>query len=228
MGMPRQNSEAIAGIRLVIFDFDNTLIDATDAICHSFNASLTQHGSDPMSRDEITSLIGRPLRAMFATVLPGADDRAVQKHVDAYREAFNPISYSMTRPLPGMRECLAALRPTFRLAIATNRTVHGVKLILEGHGIEESFDVIVGVDTVQKTKPDPAPLLHITEQLSCQPKETIMVGDTVEDMRAAVAAGIHAVGVTTGFSSADVLKAAGAAIIISSLFDLLPMLLPHK
>lgn len=64
------------------------------------------------------------------------------------------------------------------------------RIALELHGLDRSVDVIVGRDSLDTHKPDPAPLLHITDALSVSPEETLFIGDSESDAVAAERAGI--------------------------------------
>lgn len=206
------------GIEAVVFDFDGTLFDASEAIFHSFNAALRRHGMPALPHPDIARMIGRPLVEMFPLVDPGASPEKVQAYIDAYREEFWPICVPLTRPLPGLHACLEALRGRcVRMAIATNRTERGARVILQGFGMEAFFDAIVAIEHVAKVKPDPEPVLRALALLGTTPARGIMVGDTPDDMRAARSAGATAVGITTGYHSATDLRHAGAQRVLRSL-----------
>ncbi len=211
-------------IRAVIFDFDGTLFDATEAICHALNAALAAHGRAPLPRAEILPRIGRPLYEIFQALEPGAPPERVQSHVDAYRSAFWPVCLTHTRELPGLRAGLEGLRGKVGLGIATNRSERGARYILEGFGFSADFAVIVALEHVQQVKPHPEAVLSACAQLGVTPAQALMVGDTPDDMRAGRAAGAAAVGVTTGAYDRAALLAAGASEVISTLADLPPLI----
>jgi len=207
-------------IRAAVFDFDGTLFDATDAICHSLNAALAAHGRAPLPRADILPRIGRPLYEIFQTLEPGAPPERVQSHVDAYREAFWPVCLKLTRELPGLRACLGQLRGRVGLAIATNRSGRGAQYILDGFGLGKDFTVIVALEDVKKVKPDAEPVLQACARLGVEPDCALMVGDTPDDMRAGRAAGAAAIGVTTGAYDRAALMAADATAVLDSLAEL--------
>jgi len=214
------------GIRAVVFDFDGTLFDASDAICHALNAALAAHGRAPLPREEILPRIGRPLVEIFQALSPGAPPAAVQSHVAAYRAAFWPVSLSRTRMLPGLRACLDRLRGRVGLAIATNRTERGARFILEGFGFDGCFDVIVALEHVRRVKPDPEAVRLACERLAVPPAQALMVGDTPDDVAAGRAAGAATLGVTTGAHDRTALAAAGADAVAESLAELPALLIP--
>ncbi len=210
-----------ARIRAAVFDFDGTLFDATGAIVHSFNAALIRHGRPALPRDAILPWIGRPLYEVFPGLEPDATGARLDTYIEAYREAFWPVAISHTRPLPGLMECLTALRNAgIRLAIATHRSGRGAVQILEGFGCRDMFEVIVALEHIENPKPHPEPVLKALAQLDTAPAEAAMVGDTPDDVGAGRAAGALAVGITTGAHSRETLLAAGADAVVDALGEL--------
>lgn len=218
--MRAMQAPRFTNIRAVVFDFDGTLFDATEAICHSLNAALVAHGRAPLPRAEILPRIGRPLYEIFQALEPAASPTRVQSHVDAYRAAFWPVCLAQTRELPGLRPCLDQLRGRVKLGIATNRSEHGARYILDGFGFGADFATIIALEHVQQVKPHPEAVLTACAQLGVLPAQTLMVGDTPDDMRAGHDAGANAVGVTTGAYDRTALLAAGAHEVLSTLADL--------
>lgn len=220
-----QSSASKFRIRAVVFDFDGTLFDATDAIVHSFNAALARHGKPALPREAILPRIGRPLYEMFPALEPDASGPRVDGYIEAYRDAFGPVAISHTRPLPGLEPCLETLRREgVRLAIATHRSGRGAAQILEGFGLRGYFDAIVALENIERAKPDPDPVLKALALIHVAPGAAAMVGDTPDDVHAGRAAGALAIGVATGAHSRDALQAAGADAVLDSLTDLAELL----
>lgn len=208
-------------IRAAVFDFDGTLFDATGAIVHSFNAALVRHGRPALPRSTILPWVGRPLYEMFPGLEPDAAGGKLDAYIEAYRDAFWPVAVSHTRPLPGLAECLAALRADgLNLAIATHRSGRGAVQILEGFGLRDFFAAIVALEHIENTKPHPEPVLKALAQLGVEPAAAAMIGDTPDDVRAGRAAGALSVGVTTGAHTRAVLMEAGADVVLETLAEL--------
>ena len=204
----------------IVFDFDGTLFDASGAILHSFENALKDLDRPPMSRKTVSSLIGRPLFEMYRNLYPDTSEEETQRFIDRYRAHFWPVSLSLSKKMPGLDDCLRDLHPGRRFAIATNRSARGARYILEGFNLAFYFPVIVGLEDVKQVKPHPEAVLKAIDQLGGHPSGGAMVGDTVEDVQAARAAGVLAIGVTTGTASREDLEKAGADAVIASLADL--------
>jgi phosphoglycolate phosphatase len=76
------------------------------------------------------------------------------------------------------------------------------------------------------SKPHPAMLLELTDELRVQPERTLMIGDTTHDLQMAAAARTHAVGITHGAHSVDALRAAAPLALFDSLPELHAWLMP--
>ncbi len=204
-------------IQAVVFDFDGTLVDASEAICSSFNTVLSARGVQPRSFDWIKQRIGRPLTEMFGQVLPEASASELLDLVSEYRAVFFPLSIPKSRAMPGAREALERMGSRARLAIATSRKADGAEHILQGLGMRTLFSVIIGIDEVRRPKPDPESILRALGHMHIDAQHAAMVGDTADDMIAARAAAVVDIGITTGSHDAARLRAAGAHHVVDSL-----------
>ncbi|MFW5739705.1 MAG: HAD family hydrolase [Myxococcota bacterium] len=212
-----------ASIDTVLFDFDGTLVDASDAICESFRAALLPDGPE-VADERIRSMIGRPLREMFLVVRPDASERDVDDLVSRYRDVFLPLSATASAPLPGARALIDGLLGTKRLGIVTTRLSDGAVRMLRAHGMLDAFGCIIGLEHVERAKPDPQPIERALQRLGSSAERALMVGDTPDDIHAGRLAGTATVGVTTGAYDQGDLEAAGADLVVDSLSKLLPLL----
>lgn len=121
---------------------------------------------------------------------------------------------------------LADLAP---LALVTGRVEADAHWTLDHFGWAELIPLVVGMETqAGREKPDPFALTYALDRLGASPEEAVMAGDTVDDVRAAVAAGVRPVGVVPPGhdvrAHAGVLVGAGAVAALSRADDL-PLLL---
>jgi HAD superfamily hydrolase (TIGR01509 family) len=212
-----------ASKRAIIFDFDGTLVDASEAICHSFNQALEKCQLPQMDPQEIRTMIGRPLVEMFRSVLEGLSGTDVDPFVREYRSAFFTHSLVLTRLMPGAEETLNHFSSYAKLGIATSRRSDGALHILKNFGLLDHFSAVVGIEHVAEAKPDPEPIHRTLEQLQVSADRAVMVGDTVDDMMAGKRAGLMAVGVTTGTTSRAELIEGGADHVVTELSALVDL-----
>jgi pyrophosphatase PpaX len=144
---------------------------------------------------ELMANVGGPGHdAQMVAIAPEHADELVR----VYRE-HNESIHDELETCVGMEDVLATLRAQGRrLGIVTAKRAKTVELAFRYLPLGDYFDTIVAGDDTVRHKPDPDPLLLALERLAASPDEAAYVGDSPYDMRAAQAAGVHAVGVTWG------------------------------
>jgi beta-phosphoglucomutase-like phosphatase (HAD superfamily) len=203
----------------VVFDLDGTLVDTVPTRIAAWLAVFAEEGihAEP---GVVSGLIGSDGRWLARTVasLAGIElDDARAEAIDARSGAIYGALNVDPRPLSGARDVTQALdRAGIPWAIATSSRREQVRASVEALKLAR-VPVIVDGTHVRHAKPDPELLLLVALQLGVDPAGTWYVGDSTFDMEAAVAAGMRAVGVTTGAVDAAALRAAGAAEVIGSL-----------
>ena len=185
------------------FDLDMTLIDSRRAIMASFAAIAADTGV-PIDPAAVDSRLGIKLEDELAFWFP-ADQVAPAMRI--YREHYLRLAGPLTTVLPGAREAMAAVRAAgARAVVITAKYELTARLSLDGVGLapDELFTDAHG--------PEKAAVLAGLGA-------TAYVGDTPDDMAAAVQARAHAIGVTTGSFAARELRAAGADLVLASLAE---------
>ncbi len=192
-----------------------TLADSSYSITDALNLIAQSRGLRSVSRRDVLQVIGLPIAESWMALWGEFDESWLEE----YREKFVPMEYKGLRLFPGAREVLESLRGLgIKLGVASNR--RNVLPALEATDIVRYFDSVVGLQDVALPKPSPDVVIESMERLGVSRAETWYVGDTADDMRTAVAAGVRGIGVESGnFRSADLLEA-GAWRAIPSVVDL--------
>lgn len=210
----------------VIFDLDGTLVDTVETRIRAWLAVFDEEGI-PAERDRVAALIGadgrklaREIGARSGTPIDGERAEEIDRRSGEIYEELNRDP----RPLPGAQELLAELsRRGMRWAIATSSRAAQVGRSVEALGLPQP-PMIVDGSHVEHAKPEPDLLLFAATTLETPPERCWYVGDSTWDMTAAVAAGMTAIGITTGAVDAPALQRAGARRVIGSLDELVPLL----
>jgi putative hydrolase of the HAD superfamily len=95
---------------------------------------------------------------------------------------------------PDAKESLERLRQIgVRVGLVSNAYEEDIDAILEKAGLEKRlFDIVVGVNTIKKEKPQPGIFRHAIGKLGVEPEQTLFVGDHVDnDYKGAKAVGMH-------------------------------------
>lgn len=215
-------------LRAVLFDLDGTLLDTVDAIAAALNLALAESLLAPLAVAQVREMIGRgaPLLIERAVAQLGApmDEAAqavvLQRYLQHY-ECIEAGAGRSARVYPGVRDCLQQLhRQGLRLAVVTNKHKHLAGGLLERLALSEWIDVLIGGDSCARRKPDPQPLQVACEAMQVKPAEALMVGDSVNDVLAARAAGVAVVCVPYGYNEGNDPRALACDALIETLAEL--------
>jgi phosphoglycolate phosphatase len=158
------------------------------------------------------------------TVDEGLDEAYVQKALKVFLDYYEQNLYNATVPYPNVIITLEKLKENHTLAIVTNKPFAFVEPILKGLGMDSLFELILGGDSLAVKKPDPTPLLHVCRHFDVKVEDSVMVGDSKNDILAANACGMDSVGVTYGYNYGEDIAVHTPSIIIDDFEDLLKAL----
>jgi len=128
---------------------------------------------------------------------------------------------SDARPYPGVAEGLRSLHGLgLKLAVVTNKQRHFAVALLDRLNLSQWIEVVVGGDTCERRKPDPQPLNFACNALHVDPLQTLMVGDSRNDVLAARAAGLPVVCVPYGYNEGSDPRELPCDAFIESLAEL--------
>lgn len=210
----------------VLFDLDGTLVDTIELIVASYeHALISVFGPDVTLPPPAVarSWIGRPLKDALAEAYPGHED-ALEA---AYRTWNLANADRLIRRYPGVDGLVRALLDAqVRLGVVTSKRAEPAALTLACAGLGGLIDVLASMESTDRHKPDPAPLLHGAARVSMPPERCVYVGDAVVDILAAQAAGMMSVAVTWGAGDRAELLAAQPDHLAESAAELTALLLP--
>lgn len=191
-------------LRGVIFDFDLTLVDSTNAVSACIVHALDALGLAIPSTEAIHRTLGLSLEATLES-LTGETDPAVQREYKRlFVEHADIVMVAQTEFLEGAISAMSDLRDRgLRLAIVSTKFRYRIEAILDRHHARGLFDVIVGGEDIEKHKPDPMGLRRALDMLGVGPRQALYVGDHVVDAEAARRAGVPFVAVLSGAMAAD-------------------------
>jgi len=188
-------------VRLVVFDWDGTLMDSEAQIVSCLHAAIRDLSLDALDDDTVKNVIGLGLREAIDTLVPGRDAAFHERFVAQYRRHW--FSSPASRLFEGVTQMLELCRRQgLLLGIATGKSRRGLDRVLEETGLTGVFDASRCADEAP-SKPHPQMLIDVMRELEVAPDQTIMVGDTEYDMQMAARAGTGKIAVTCGVHSAE-------------------------
>ena len=211
---------------LVLFDLDGTLIDSSPDLAFSVDSMLERLGLPRRGEARIRNWIGSGIERLVKRALTG--DMHAEPGPELFRQAmtvFHEIYEQnvcvLSRCYDGVRDSMDYLRENnYRTGCVTNKAERFTNILLQAHGIYDDFDIIIAGDTLTKKKPDPLQLLHAAEHFNISPERSLMVGDSVNDVEAARAAGFQILCVTYGYILGRDIRESRPDAVLDTLCDL--------
>jgi phosphoglycolate phosphatase len=217
----------------VLFDLDGTLLDTAADIALALNRAIGDFGWPPIPESAVRGMIGRgaPILIQRAAAASGrpldeASHAAVVERFFHHYGALQEMDESSAQPYPGAAESLRTLHQAgVRTAIVTNKQQRFALGLLARLGLSGDVDLVVGGDSCERRKPDPQPLLFACESLRVPKSRVLMVGDSINDVLAARAAGMPIVCVPYGYNEGQDPRSLECDAMIDSLAELPALLL---
>ena len=212
----------------VLFDLDGTLLDTVADIALALNRTLAGYDCEPLAEDAVRRMIGRGADILIerAAASQGRiiDAATRAEMIERFFHHYGGLEGSnedSAKPYAGAAESLRTLHDAgLRIAVVTNKQHRFAGGLLRRLGLADWVDVVVGGDTCARRKPDPQPLLFACESLQVPPSESLMVGDSVNDVQAARAARIPVVCVSYGYNEGRDPRTLECDLLIDSLTEL--------
>jgi phosphoglycolate phosphatase len=191
-------------IKLLVFDLDGTLVDSKADLTKSINAMLRHYQRPELPEDIIGSYVGDGAPMLVRRALGDPQDEAfVQDALKYFMTYYREHKLDHTYAYEGVTEALARVRrsnPSIKMAVLSNKPVMPSRGICDGLQLSEFFVQIYGGNSFPTKKPDPEGALTLLDEVGVRADESVMVGDSHNDVLTAQNAGMWSLGVTYGFS----------------------------
>lgn len=209
-------------IRAVIFDIDGTLIDSLSMYYDCLNQELEKAGFQPISKDFLFKNlgVGASLGDILRKIVPGhKGEHVINMITDGVLKRFWEVDFEIA-VLPGVEETFAFLKAKgIKIGLATGRKSDAAYewKKFNSVGLGHYIDTVVTAAEVEKRKPDPDLIVECANKLNVEPKECLVVGDSISDILAARAVDATPIAVCTGVDSMEKLKEVNPDAIIERL-----------
>lgn len=210
--------------KLIICDLDGTLVDSASDIQYALNGALLEMGLEPVSEYDVRLWIGRGASRLISCVLEAKHYRR-ELHDDLLAVFMRHYQNSVCQSsllYKGVAEFIAACQQAhIPLACVTNKPYAPAKDLLAALNILQPFQLLIGGDTLPHKKPHPEPLLHCLRYFDVASKDALVLGDSRNDVEAALAAHIPCVAVSYGYNHGEPIEASKPEWIVDSLAEFL-------
>jgi phosphoglycolate phosphatase len=194
-------------VELIIFDLDGTLIDSKDDIAVCVNLTLGELGLPTKEPKVIYGYVGDGVRRLLQQAVGDGNQVQFKKAMKIFRGHYLAHLLDTTGFYPGVEEMLDHFKNK-KKAVVTNKPIEYTEKIMDGLKARERFDLILGGDGMNNLKPHPEMLHKVLEEMEVRRDRSVMVGDGVNDILAARAAGVRICAV--GYGLGDPVRLKGA------------------
>ncbi|VAW66517.1 Phosphoglycolate phosphatase [hydrothermal vent metagenome] len=191
---------------MVLIDVDGTLVDSVPDLAYCVDEMLKALDMPVRGEARVRHWVGngveRLVRRALINQLEGEpEDALFEKAMPIFNELYAVNTSVRSCLYKGVKEAMDFLRQTdVRIGCVTNKAAQFTLPILKDLGLSEYFEIVVCGDTLEKKKPDPLPLTYAAEQLGVDPQKSLMLGDSMSDVKAARAAGFDIICMSYGYN----------------------------
>lgn len=206
--------------KLLIFDWDGTVIDSAARIISSMQKAAQDLSQPELTDDAVRNIIGLGLPEAIRVLIPGVDDSLIPQMRERYGHYYLGVDETPTELFEGVEKTLNNLKDKgYRLAVATGKSRRGLNRVFEDTGLEYLFETSRCADETT-SKPHPHMLEEILDETGLTSSDAVMIGDTEFDLEMGVRAGMDTIAVSYGAHHIDRLTAYNPVLIMDRFPDL--------
>ncbi|ALG66653.1 phosphoglycolate phosphatase [Beggiatoa leptomitoformis] len=211
---------------LVLCDLDGTLVDSMADLANAVDAMMAELELPLCGEEKVRHWVGNGAERLVKRAL--TNDFHAEPDADLFAKAF-PLfvtAYAQnngehSKLYDGVMEGLLWLQQQgFHLGCITNKPEQFTLPLLEKLDIKRFFPLVVSGDTLPAKKPDPLPLLHAAQFFGVLPADSLFIGDSINDVLAARAAGFSVICVSYGYNHGQDIRTANPDSVLDSLVEL--------
>jgi phosphoglycolate phosphatase len=211
---------------MVLIDVDGTLVDSVPDLAYCVDAMMRELGMPERGEQRVRHWVGngveRLVKRALIDQLEGEPDEALfARALPVFEALYSENTSKRSCLYPGVREALDFLQSTgVRIGCVTNKASQFTLPLLQALGVSDYFESIICGDMVERKKPDPMPLLQAAEQLETEPRASMMLGDSMSDVKAARAAGFQIVCMSYGYNHGEDIRDYSPDAVVDSMAEI--------
>jgi HAD superfamily hydrolase (TIGR01509 family) len=206
-------------ISAVLFDIDGTLVDSNYAHVAAWMYAFHSAGCG-VEAWRIHESIGMDSAKLLDRLVGDQSDAVRDQAKDEHSKRYADMS-DLLRAFDGARELLRAISARgVKVVLATSAPQDELERLRDLLDVEDAIETVTNAEDVETAKPAPDIVQVALEKSGSDASETIFVGDTVWDVRAAADAGVACVAVQSGGIHEQALRDAGAVAVYETIREL--------
>jgi len=211
---------------MVLIDVDGTLVDSVPDLAWCVDAMMRELNRPEHGEEKVRHWVGNGVerlvkRALIDQLEGEPENELYTKALPIFQDLYSKNTSRRSHLYEGVGEALEFLKTTgVRIGCVTNKASQFTLPLLEDMGIKDYFETVLCGDMVERKKPDPLPLLMVAEQLNVEPKASMMLGDSMSDVKAARAAGFDIVCMSYGYNHGEDIRDYHPDAVIDSMAEI--------
>ncbi|PGY14806.1 HAD family hydrolase [Bacillus cereus] len=180
-------------MKAIIFDFDGLIVDTETIWFHSFRDAVREYGGE-LPLEEFAKCIGTTDEVLYAYLKEQLKEKFNEHALRGKVTTLHKEKMKMPKARDGVKEYLEEAKELgLKIALASSSSREWIVRFLEELQIRDYFELIKTREDVEKVKPDPALYKVTIEELGIEPSEAVVFEDSLNGLKAAVAAGLKCV-----------------------------------
>ncbi|MFT7675729.1 MAG: phosphoglycolate phosphatase [Gammaproteobacteria bacterium] len=211
---------------LILFDLDGTLVDSVPDLALAIDLMMDDLNLPRRGTEAVLNWVGNGIETLVHRAITNdlnacADDVIFTRAMPIFSDHYARVNGIRSHLFDGVNEGLVYLQgQAYRLGCVTNKARAFTLPLLDTLGISKWFEVIVCGDDLIVKKPDPLPLLTAAKSVGADPTRSLMIGDSVSDVRAARAAGFQIICMSYGYNHGEDIRSLNPDAVINSMAEL--------
>lgn len=211
---------------MVLIDVDGTLVDSVPDLAWCVDAMMRELGMPERGEERVRHWVGNGVerltkRALIDQLEGEPDEALYAKALPIFQALYSENTSKRSCLYDGVMDALEFLKTTgVRIGCVTNKASQFTLPILRDLGIADYFEIVICGDMVARKKPDPMPLLQAAEQLQVAPETSMMLGDSMSDVKAARAAGFQIVCMSYGYNHGEDIRDYNPDAVVDSMAEI--------
>ncbi len=216
-------------VSAILIDLDGTLLHTAPELAEAANRMLRDMGRPAVPLTLLTSYIGNGVSWLVKRALTGdmhaePDAALYEQALPVFERHYNALLLQ-SKLFDGVLDGLDAMRAAgFRLGCITNKVARYTGPLLKGLGLANYFEIILSGDSLPEKKPHPMPLLHAAKFFGVPAEQVLLIGDSLNDVVAARAAGSPVFCVPYGYNHGEPVDGLDLDAVIATLPEALRLI----
>ncbi len=179
-------------LQAILFDLDGVIVDSRKSTIQYFQETF-RHFNLPVPKEEdFLPLLGLKTLDITKKLLPNLSEEKIHP-IYKYSKKMSIKYASQITLIHGAIDVLQRLKVKYKLGILTNRSKNTVNILFRKYALYKLFDVVIDREDIIRHKPHPEGIFKAMKKLRVKPHETIYIGDSQVDVKAAKNARVRCV-----------------------------------